>query len=284
MSTTALIPSRNEKFLKQTIEDLLRNARGEFDIIAFLDGGGEEPVKDPRVSYVQNVPAIGQRASLNKGASVAKGEHIMKIDAHTAWGEGFDLILAGDCEHNWISIPRRYSLDAENWCRKDKHWIDYQYIQCPLEGDNALSGVVWDEKNYDKELEKVLIDDLATFQGSTWFMHKDYFHELELLDEEHYGSFRKDPQEMSFKAWCSGGRVVVNKKTWYAHLHKGKQYGRGYTLAKEDWDKGDEFIKEWLTDSAWNEKQTKPFRQMIDYFKMPGWEKYQWPNSTKAFL
>ena len=281
MSVSCLIPSRNEQFLGKTIQDLLTNSRGEIEIIAFLDGGGVEPVQDPRVRYVQNVPAIGQRASLNKGVEMAKGDHIMKIDAHTMWGEGFDVILEKDCEYNWISIPRRYSLDPIAWKRKDKRPVDYQYIQCPLEGDNALSGVVWDDKAYERK--DIMIDDLATFQGSTWFMHKDYFHDLDLLDEEHYGSFRKDPQEMSFKCWTSGGRVVVNKNTWYAHLHKGKQFGRGYSLAKTDWDKGDEFVKQWLTDSAWNEKQTKPFRWMIEKFNMPGWDKYTWQKSTKVF-
>jgi len=109
-------------------------------------------------------------------------------------------------------------------------------------------------------------------------MPRDYWYYLELLDEENYGSFRKDPQEVSFKSWLSGGKVVRIKKTWYAHLHKGKQYGRGYNLNRADCQKGDLYVKNWLDDTAWDSpKQIRPFKWLIQHFPdMPGWADHEW--------
>ena len=276
-----LIPARNEQFLQNTIDDIFNKAKGEVEVIAILDGyWPDPPLKgDPRLKIIHRGTSLGMRNALNSGAAIAKGKYLAKCDAHIMFDEGFDVKLAADCEPNWISIPRRYSLDPENWCRKKKTPIDYLYIEAPGSGgDNALSGKVWKRGEGLPD-----IDDLATFQGSFWFMHRDYFFELGGLDEEKYGTFRKDPQELSFKAWCSGGRVIRNKKTWYAHLHKGKKYGRGYRANRADWRKGDEYIKRWLTDSAWNEQQTKPFRWMIEHFMpMPGWENYPWPEKSSS--
>jgi len=274
-----IIPSRNETFLPQTVNDLLTKAEGDIEVIVILDGYWHNPQlqEDKRLHIIHRGKPLGLRNAINSAAEIAKGKYILKCDAHCLFGEGYDEILKADCELNWISIPRRYSLDAINWCRKEKHPIDYLYLECPsISKHGDLAGMVWNERNYDVELEKVLIDDLLTFQGSCWFMHKDYFFELEKLDEENYGSFRKEPQELSFKCWLSGGRVIRNKKTWYAHLHKGKQFGRGYSLHNTDWKKGDEYNKKWLTNSAWS-GQTKDFKWLMDKFlPMPGWENYEW--------
>ena len=111
-------------------------------------------------------------------------------------------------------------------------------------------------------------------------MHRDYFHDLELMDTENYGTFRKEPQEITFKAWLSGGRVIRNKKTWYAHLHKGKRYGRGYSSGRRDYKKGDTYLTNWISDSAWD-KQTIPFKWLIDKFEMPTWDEFDWENWRK---
>ena len=42
----------------------------------------------------------------------------------------------------------------------------------------------------------------------------------------------QEAEELSFTTWLRGGRLITNKNTWYAHLHKGKKYGRMYFMAK----------------------------------------------------
>jgi hypothetical protein len=106
-------------------------------------------------------------------------------------------------------------------------------------------------------------------QGSCWFMQKDYFNALELEDEENYGTFYNEFQEVGLKCWLSGGRVLVNKKTWYAHLHKTE--GRGYSLGNSQAEKGAAYTLRWLGNTAWH-KQTLPFNFLIDHFKpVPTW-------------
>jgi hypothetical protein len=63
---------------------------------------------------------------------------------------------------------------------------------------------------------------------------------------ETYSTFAQEPQEIGLKYWLGGGAIKINKKTWYAHLHKGKQYGRMYkedyhTVASHNWS-----AKHWM--------------------------------------
>ena len=276
---SVIIPSRNEQFLQKTVEDLLAKSRGDIEIIVVLDGYWPTPSlpDDERVMVLHRGRPRGLRNAVNSVSEIASGDYLMKCDAHCMFSEGFDVNMAADCEEDWISIPRRYSLNPEEWERGKKRPIDYLYIESPTKSGGDLAGKVWGEKNYDKELKKKEIDDLMTFQGSCWFMHKEYFFYLDKFDEKNYGTFRKEPQEICFKCWFSGGRVVRNKKVWYAHLHKGKKYGRGYSANRKDWNKGDNYNKKWLTGDAWNSpKQTKDFKWLIDKFEPPGWEDYQW--------
>ena len=283
---SVLIPSRNEQFLLPTIKDLLAKAKGEIEIIAVLDGCWiEDPIIDPRVIYLHKGKPMGLREGVNSAAAIAKGKYIMKTDAHCMFDEGFDVKLAADCEKNWVVIPRRYRLDAEDWCiNKDRPgYIDHLYICYPDNpndfGGPTLTGREWNRRRDAKK--EILIDELMTFQGSCWFMHRDYFYEMGELDTETYGTFGKEPQEIGFKCWLGGGKVVRNKKTWYAHLHKGRKYGRGYSLGKSMLHKGGKAINKWMIKGdAWD-KQVHDIKWLIDRFApVPGWEKCDW-NDTE---
>jgi len=270
MSTSIIIPSRNEPYLQPTIKDLLDKATGEIEIIAVLEGYWppiEEIVDDPRVTYIHFSKPRGMRGAINAGVSIAKYDYLLKIDAHCIVGTGYDQTLEADCEYDWIVVPRRYALDVKKWDieeRSDnKYPIDYMYL------NKELHGSPWTEKNIDPELKKKPIDDLMSSQGSCWFMKKTYFHWLELMDEENYGSFASEFQELGLKCWLSGGKVKVNKNTWYAHWHKTE--GRGYSLNRKEGDKAIEFTNKWLTQKNWR-KQKRDFQWLLDKFgEVPTW-------------
>ncbi|MFK5165339.1 glycosyltransferase, partial [Propionibacterium freudenreichii] len=57
----------------------------------------------------------GMRPAINAGVSISKGEYIMKCDEHVMFDQGFDVKLIADCEDNWVVIPRRKRLNAEDW-------------------------------------------------------------------------------------------------------------------------------------------------------------------------
>ena len=280
-----IIPSRCDEYLQKTIDDLLSKAEGEIEIIVVLDGyWPTTPIKDnPKVRIIHHGTQFdnrGMRASINMGMSLAKGFYVMKVDEHTMMDEGYDIKLAADCKDNWVVIPRRYRLDAEKWeiVRDHRPPVDYNFIAYPYEriGDQTcgLHGSEWRRRDRDS----ILLDQNLTMQGSCYFTTREWwFKSIGPLDDSHYGSFTMEAQEVSLKSIFSGGEVMVNKKTFHCHMHKGKngkKYGFSnaqYKKHGEEKEKGRLFaIDYWLNtkdylprDWAWliNEK----------FPGMPGW-------------
>lgn len=274
-----IIPSRNEIFLAKTVEDLYAHAAGDIEVIVVLDGyWPDPPLPDyPNLVIIHNPIARGLRAANNAGAAIAKGEYLMKTDAHCMFAEGFDVTLVSDCADNEIVIPRRYSLDAENWTtKKDRPAVDYHYLTCPLTNKDGFSmhGQYWRERG--QERRDIEIDENPSFQGSCWFMSKKHFTDhLGGMSEDGYGTFCQEPQEIGNKTWLGpwGGRVMVNKRTWYAHLHKGKQYGRGYRQDKNEILAGHNYSGEYWMYDRWAER-AHDFEWLVDRFPgMPTWPK-----------
>lgn len=274
---SVIIPSRNERFLLPTVESLFKNATGPIEIIVVLDGGAwpqPEPLPS-EVITIRHAEPQGTRRSINDGVAVSSGKYILKSDGHCLFDVGFDEKLKASCFPEHVVIPRRKRLDAENWCTQDvgKPDIDYEYISWhPTDFGGWQHNIKrWDARNADLRLRDTLIDDMMCFQASSYFMRREYFDYLELMDEQTYGKLMNEGEEIAFKCWLSGGRVIVNKKTWYAHLRKGKRYGRGYEMDTAEVKKGAFGVRRWLTNSAWNEKQVLPFDWLIDKFNPPGW-------------
>ena len=124
MDISICIPARNEMFLSRTVQDILEKKRANTEIIVGLDGQWAEPPieqhKDVNVIYVPE--AIGQRAMTNMCAKMARGKYIIKVDAHCAFDEGFDVKMlegfkqSGD---NVVMVPVMRNLHAFNWkCKK----------------------------------------------------------------------------------------------------------------------------------------------------------------------
>jgi SAM-dependent methyltransferase/glycosyltransferase involved in cell wall biosynthesis len=279
---SVIVPSRNEIFLQKTVEDILIKAEGDIEVIVVLDGYWPTPTlkDDDRLKIIHRGTPLGMRAAINSAVALASGKYLMKCDAHCMFAKGFDICLAADCDETWVVIPRRYALDAEKWEIIDnpKYPIDYMYLSKELHGET------WNEKNKDANLKEKLIDETMSAQGSCWFMQKDYFRKLEIEDEANYGTFSNEFQEIGLKCWLSGGRVITNKKTWYAHLHKTK--GRGYSLEGNQIEKGAAYTKRWLTNTAWH-KQTLPFTWLIEKFwPVPNWpeDRTEWTPQNEQGL
>ena len=141
---SVMIPTRNERFLQETVTDILNNA-GDVEVIVHLDGYWPDPplVGDKRLIVVHR-KRCGMRAGINAMAAIARGDYLMKVDAHCSFAPGFDEVLADNCADNWIVVPRRYSLDAETWERR-KEPIDAMYYFWPYAhpDDLGLHGRPW---------------------------------------------------------------------------------------------------------------------------------------------
>jgi len=228
---SVIIPSRQERFLNPTINDVLKNATGEIEVFVILDGyEPEEFVLDSRVKYLR-LPwsqTMQKRIGINAAVALARGEFVMALDAHCMVGPGFDEILSRDCDENWVVIPRRYKLEPESWTTKKDGTlpVDYEYWLKHEFNLGYLKPYRWDGRAIERK--NIMIDDTMTFQGSCWFMRKTYFQKMGFMKTEGYTGWGQEDVELAMETWTTGGRVVVNKSTWYAHLYKGKTYGRMY--------------------------------------------------------
>lgn len=289
---SVIIPARDERFLTPTIDDIFRNARGDTEVIAVLDSDKwpldwkDVTARHPRLHTIHNGSPRGMRHSINAGvaSAISRGaKFIAKFDGHCSFGEGFDEILKAECDDDWIVVPRRLRLEPESWtiAEAEKPPHDYHYLSFPDDpkdfGGPGLNGRPWVERT--KTRMDVLLDEEMSSQGSGWFMHADYFTRLELMDESSYGPFWNEFQEIGLKCWLSGGKVMVNKKTSYAHLHKGKKYGRGYKLDERWLQQGRTHTLKWIYNEAWP-KQTLPFEWLIDHF----WPVPTWPENWREML
>lgn len=270
-----IIPSRNERFLANTIDDIFRNATGPIEVYAVLDGYWcDPPLKDrPGLHVLHWGKSHGMRASINAAAALAKGKYLAKVDAHCSFEYGFDEVLKKDIDSDWVVIPRRDRLDAENWClqKTGKPPIDLYYLSCPITNPDGYSmhGHVWPER--DKQRLHITIDETMSTQGSFWMMHRTWFDNfLGGLSEEGYGGFAQEFQEIGNKTWLGGGKVFTNKATTYLHLHKSKTYGRMYPINRSEIKNGHYYSARYWMSNSW-EKRIHDIEWLVEKFNPPGW-------------
>lgn len=271
-----IIPARNEIYLLETIEDIFKNARGEIEVIAVLDGYmPDRPFIDHlNLSFIHKERSEGMRQAINSAASAATGKYLLKCDAHCMFAEGFDEILKKDCDVDWVVVPRRYGLFPDKWERddaaRDAHYLSYPFhdqTKPPL-----LRGRTWKERAAARK--DILIDDDMTSQGSCWLMHRDYFWKFGGLNFRDYGPFIQEFQEIGNRTWLSGGRVVVNKNTWYAHWYK--RTGQGYVLSKRQSREGVQHSYDFWFNNRWKDR-IHDFSWLVDKF----WPVPTWPENWK---
>lgn len=122
-----------------------------------------------------------------------------------------------------------------------------------------------------------------SLQGSCFMCTREKYLELNLCDET-LGNWGNQGIEVACKTWLSGGRVLVNHKTWYAHMFRtqGQDFGFPYPLGGRETQRTKDNVKNLF----WNrkyEKQKKPLSWLIRKF-MPvkGWTEAQIQALEKA--
>jgi len=114
--------------------------------------------------------------------------------------------------------------------------------------------------------------DVMSSIGACWFMRRTRYWELDGFDEAH-GSWGQYGTELACKSWLSGGRQIVNKRTWYAHLFRtqGGDFGFPYPLPGKAVDHARERSRELWLHNAWD-KQTRPLSWLLEKFSpVAGW-------------
>ncbi len=279
-----IIPSRCETYkvndtesvLQRTVRDIYEKATGDFEVIVVFDGEPYQPL--PKYNNLITIKMFqsGTKVAINRAAAVATGDYILKLDSHCMVDHGIDEKLVENMEDNWIVTPRFYVLDAENWKWQDDRFYDYFFLPCPFtykRGFMFQAGGHW--KSRTRERLDIPIDENMKLHGSGFFMSRDFFWNclggLDPLNGS--GNWNGEDIELTMKAWLGpwGGKLMVNKNTWYAHMHRGGQRPREYGFSVREAYKSAAWTADYWMGNKWEER-SHDIEWLIDHFSpVDGW-------------
>lgn len=290
-----IIPCRVETYevspgmsvLERTVQDIYEKATGDIEVIVGFDGPPYIPLPEYKNLIRLERGWTGTKPLINAAARIASGKYIFKVDAHCMFAKGFDEVLQADMQDNWVVMPRFYVLDAEHWQLQDGRFYDYFFLPCPFtykRGFLFQAGGHWKERT--RERLNIPIDENTKLHGSAFFMAKDYFLNcLGGFETNGSGTWNGEDIEISMKTWLGpwGGKVMVNKNTWYAHMHRGGQRPRGFGFSiREAYASARWTAKYWMS-NQWRER-SHDIEWLIDKFSpMPGWPE-NWKDLYKDWL
>jgi len=295
MKLSILIPARNEEWLKNTVEDILKNIEDETEVLVGLDGKWADPalIQNDRVTVLYVPESIGQRAMTNRLAKLSKAKYVMKVDAHCSFDKGFDRKLIEDMKDNWTVAPAMKNLHVFDW-RCSCGFTKYQgpTIPCPECGKEMFREVKWFAKpspystsyrvndqlefKYFGEYKKKQVGnivDTMSLQGSCFMLTREKYWELDICDES-WGSWGGQGAEMALKTWLSGGEVKVNKNTWYAHLFRtqGGDFGFPYANPGSEQKNAKNQLRKIFLYDKWPKAKRKLSWLLDKFGPVPGWE------------
>ena len=302
MELSLLIPARNEMWLQKTIDDFLAHSEADSEVIVGLDGYWPgTPIPDhPRVKIFHVSESIGQRAMQNQLARLSRAKYVAKVDAHCAFDQGFDRkMLEFFKEHgnDIVAVPIMRNLHVFNWVCPDGH-TRYQSPSGPCKecGKETTRDVVWIPKTrpestsycFDKtphfqyfreytkrpeykETQPKGYTETMSLQGSFFMSTRHNYWKYELCDER-AGSWGNQGLEVACAAWLSGLRVLVNHKTWYAHMFRtqGGDFGFPYQIS----DRAVSETKDYIKEKYWSKKHKRQIHEvawLVEKFKPTGW-------------
>ncbi len=273
-----LIPARAESpaNLQRTVANIYANATGDCEVLVGFDGPPYQDFPDySTLRQFRQPETIGLKPMINLLAGMARGKYLLKLDAHCSVAPGFDETLAADMEDNWVVMPRFYVLDGKTWEWQDGRYYDYFYLCCPFtdrRGFRFKAGGHWPERTAER-LTGPAIDETPQIHGSGWFIGRDYF--LNCLGGfptiDPFGH-AQEPPYLGLKTWLGpwGGKVMVNKNTWYAHLHQSNG-SRGYRMGHANEEATYRQVAEYWMGDQW-EGRLHDMAWFIEKFDpMPSW-------------
>lgn len=116
------------------------------------------------------------------------------------------------------------------------------------------------------------LTETMSLQGSCFMCTREKYWELELSDEK-LGNWGNQGIEVAVKTWLSGGRVLVNHRTWYAHMFRtqGGDFGFPWPVSGKDVQETKKRVKDLFWNSKWP-KQKYPLSWLLErYWPVKGW-------------
>lgn len=113
------------------------------------------------------------------------------------------------------------------------------------------------------------VHDTMCLLGACWAIKRDRYFDLNICDEA-FGSWGSQGFEVSVKSWLSGGRLVVNQNTWFAHFFRVGGINFPYPGGGQK-QRAVARSKELFLQNKWP-KQIYPLSWVIEKFKpVPDW-------------
>ena len=311
-----LIPSRNEEFVSKTVQDILEHKRGPTEIIIGLDGQWADPPipMHPDVTVLYHNKSIGQRAITKQCARLTNAEFVAKTDAHVSFKEGFDVDMLEAFDRlpdreNVTMFPVMRNLWVFDWkCKKcGKRWYQgptptkcqnpdcnntkhfYKKMMWVAKNNPQSTSFCFDSEphfqynndykkrpEYKKMLEETGLTESMSLQGSFFMLTRKKYFELD-VDDESLGSWGSQGLSVACKTWLSGGRVLCNHKTFYAHLFRtqGGDFGFPYPNPGSKAQKAKAMARDLFFNNKWD-KAIHPLSFLVERFwPVNGWNDEQ---------
>lgn len=131
-----------------------------------------------------------------------------------------------------------------------------------------------------KMVEEKGYNETMSLQGSCFMSTREKYWEWDLGGEE-LGNWGNQGMQIACATWLSGGKVLVNHKTWYAHMFrtKGGDFGFPYQLGGKETQRTKDNVKNLF----WNKKHSKqiyPVSWLLEKF----WPVDKWTDEDLAKL
>lgn len=223
LKLSIIIPSRQEKYLQKTVEDILEHVEGDTEVLVGLDGYGNGEIfthsEEANIKFRCTNEVIGQRAMMNRLAREANGKYIMKVDGHCSFSQGFDVEMIKAMDDKTIMSPYMLKLDAENWTVLPQQPTSMYVFDTDLVMQHWREGATQN-----------LIEETMCPSGAAFMVTRENYWKWNLCDES-LGSWGGQVTELGIKAYLNGGRCVTNKNAFFGHMFREKKedfpYERG---------------------------------------------------------
>ena len=265
----------------------------------------EPPLEDHEDLVIIKLNEVhGQRGATNVGARLSRAKWIAKTDGHCCFDEGFDakLLKAVEGHDDWTITPAMKNLHAFNWMC-DTCGMEFYQGEKPAKCPSEMCQFSTEESTYTKKVyfiprdkspfmnnrgptstayrftpdrlqfkyfdalkryQTEEISETMSLQGSFFMISRERYFDLNICDES-WGGWGQQGTEVAVKSWLSGGRVVVHKGTWYAHMF------RTNNQLSFPWNKN---LKE-----GQGSQQQRAREASINLFKKNAWDKQVRPMS-----
>jgi hypothetical protein len=121
-------------------------------------------------------------------------------------------------------------------------------------------------------LSETGLTETMSLQGSFFLCTRENYWKWNVCDEK-AGSWGNQGLEVACATWLSGGRVVVNSKTWYGHMFRTQ--GGDFSFPYEQRGRDVQNTKAYIKDKFYGKKhvtQIYPVSWLVERFwPVPGW-------------